>query len=149
MKWSLPLAWLAAALVGCLAPLVGAAAGDRHLPGMPVTGSAASGARPPETGYPAELHGSWLPPDISCGTIDTANSDVLVVIQQAQLNRYEDVHRFQAAERIADSPATWLIRSLWSIGGDEPHDSENVFVLSGPNLAIAGEGSAAVYRKCR
>lgn len=149
MKRNLPLGWVAAVLLGSLAPPLLAAAGDGQMPATPAAGGAVSEAAVAETGYPTELLGSWLPPDISCATIDTADSDALVVIQRAQLNRYEDVHRFQAAERIADVPATWLIRSLWSIGGDEPHESANVFVLSGRHLAIVGDGSATIYRKCR
>lgn len=148
MKRILLRAWQAVVLLASLAPPLCAHAGDVQGPDDPTTVGTTSGA-PAEAGYPAVLHGFWLPPDISCATIDIADSDVLTVIQHAQLNRYEDVHRFQAAKRIADTPPTWLIRSLWSIAGDPAHESADVFVLSGHSLTIAGEDSAVVYRKCR
>ena len=146
MKWKSGTALLVTVLLGFAVP----AAGARGVGSIGPFGIGdAEPVLPSGAEYPDELHGTWLPPDISCGTLDAAGSDALVVIQRDRLPGYEHVHLIQSADRIAETPGVWLIESALSLGGDTPDDSSNIFVLAGSELVIACDGSAAVYRKCR
>lgn len=146
MKWKSSMAYLVAILFGLATPDAVAHLDD---PARRAGQDGAESASSTVAAYPAELHGTWLPPDISCATLDGAGSDAALVIQNDGLRGYEDVHLVRSVERVADTPATWLIGSELSLGGDTPGDSSNIFVLTGAELVIAGDGSAAVYRKCR
>ena len=146
MRW---ISGIASLLVVLLGPAAQVASASEPVSTRPtgLDGTAPTSAE--VAGYPVELHGNWLPPDISCATLDAAGSDALVVIEGGRLLGYEDTHFIRSVDRLADVPAAWLIRSALSLGGDTPDDSDNVFVLTGNELVIAGDGSATVYRKCR
>lgn len=146
MKWTSMVTWITVVALGVAAVDVAAGGGD---PASPTALEDAGAASSTAAGYPPELHGAWLPLDISCTTLDAAHSDALVVIQRDRLLGYETVHLIGEIERIAEAPAAWLVRSESSLGGDPPGESGNVLVLTGNQLAIAADGSATVYRKCR
>ena len=123
MRW---ISGIASLLVVLLGPAAQVASASEPVSTRPtgLDGTAPTSAE--VAGYPVELHGTWLPPDISCATLDAAGSDALVVIEGGRLLGYEDTHFIRSVDRLADVPAAWLIRSALSLGGDTPDDRQRL-----------------------
>ena len=95
MKWKSSMAYLVAILFGLATPDAVAYLDD---PARAAGQDGAESASSTVAAYPAELHGTWLPPDISCATLDGAGSDAALVIRNDGLRGYEDVHLVRRVE---------------------------------------------------
>lgn len=114
----------------------------------PGTSPANTSAHQSRAIYPQQLHGEWLPPDVACNVVTHGDSDVLTYIDAERTSRYEDSYRITAVERIQETPATWRIDSMHSIGGDPPAPARQIYVLSAAGLVIVSDDDAIILRRC-